>query len=99
MPIIIAQLIGGLAMAASSLVGRVLLALGLGFATFLGFDALISSITGQIDGLMSNFTSSSLAAWGGFFQIDKHISMGLSAVTTKVAIKGMQDGKKMLRSK
>jgi len=99
MPIIIAQLLGGLAMAASSLVGRVLLALGLGFVTFMGFDALVKAIVGQIDGLMATFASSSLAAWGGFFQLDKHVSMVLSAVTTKIAIKGLQDGKKVLRSK
>lgn len=97
MPMILAQLLGGLAMAMSSLVGRVLIALGLGFVTYLGFDALMSSIVGQINSLMGTFAASSLAAWGGFFQLDKHVSMVLSAITTKIAMKGLADGKKFLR--
>ena len=96
MPIILAQLIGALVQATGSILGRVLIGLGLGFVSYVGFDALVSSITSQIDSLMSGFTGSTLAAWGGFFQIDKHVSMVLSAITVKVAIKGLQDGKKSL---
>lgn len=99
MPIFLGALLGGLANSMGSFVGRSLIALGLGFATYVGFDALVSSIVAQINQLMSGFTNSSLAAWGGFFQIDKHITMVLSAVATKIAMKGMQDGKKMLRRK
>jgi len=98
MPIIIGQLIGALVMAMGSLVGRVLVALGLGFVSYLGFDALVSSITSQIGGLMGGFSSSSLAAWGGFFQLDKHVSMVLSAITVKIAMKALGDGKKVLKA-
>lgn len=99
MPFFLSQLFGGLAMATGSFVGRALIGLGLGFVTYLGFDALVSAIVGQIQGLMAGFAGSSLAAWGGFFQLDKHVSMVLSAVSTKIMMKGLQDGKKMLRRK
>lgn len=99
MPLFLGALLGGLADSMGSFLGRILIGLGLGFATFLGFDALVSSILSQIESLMTGFTGSSLAAWGGFFQIDKHVSMVLSAITTKIVMKGLQDGKKSLRRK
>lgn len=99
MPIIVASIIGALAQAMGSLVGRVLIALGLGFVSYKGFDALVSSITEQIMGLITGFGTSELAAWAGFFQIDKHFSMTLSAITVKIAMNGIQDGKKFITSK
>ena len=99
MPILVASILGGLAQAAGSLVGRVLIALGLGFASYMGFNALIGQITGQINDLISSFGASVLAEWAGFFQIDKHFSMILSAITAKIALNGMQDGKKFIVNK
>lgn len=99
MPYFLGALLGGLADSMGSFVGRALIGLGLGFATYLGFDALVSSILSQIESLMTGFAGSSLAAWGGFFQIDKHVSMVLSAVSTKIMMLGLQDGKKTLRRK
>ena len=49
MPIIIAQLLGGLVAAAGSLVGRVLISLGFGFATYAGYDLLINTIKNKIN--------------------------------------------------
>lgn len=99
MPLFLGALLGGLADSMGSFIGRALIGLSLGFVTYIGFDALVSSILSQINSLMQGFTSSSLAAWGGFFQIDKHVSMVLSAVSTKIMMKGLQDGKKHLRRK
>lgn len=97
MPIIIGQLLGGLAMAMSSLIGRALVALGLGFATFVGVNALISSIEADIMGFLNSIQMSpSMLAWAGFFQIDRHFSMVLSAVAVRVLMAGMQDGVKRL---
>lgn len=97
MPIIIGQLLGGLAMAMSSLIGRALVALGLGFATFVGVNALISSIQADIMGFLNSIQMSpSMLAWAGFFQIDRHFSMVLSAVAVRVLMAGMQDGVKRL---
>lgn len=97
MPIIIGQLLGGLAMAMSSLIGRALVALGLGFATYVGVNALISSIEADIMGFLNSIQmSQSMLAWAGFFQIDRHFSMVLSAVAVRVLMAGMQDGVKRL---
>lgn len=94
MPILVASIIGALVQAAGSLVGRVMIALGLGFASYVGFNALVGTITGQITGLISDFGSSDLVGWAGFFQIDKHFSMVLSAITVKITLNGLQDGVK-----
>ena len=99
MPIIVAQIIGGLAMAASTLVGRVLIALGFGFATYNGFDYLMQSILGQIMSLIGNFANSQLVAWAGYLMLDKHISLILSAISVKVLLNGLSDGKKFLSRK
>ena len=99
MPIIIAQLLGGLVAAAGSLVGRVLISLGFGFATYTGYDLLISTIKNKILSLAGSFSSSALVEWAGFLQIDRHISLILSAITVKILLNGLADGKKFLSRK
>lgn len=99
MPIIIAQLLGGLVAAAGSLVGRVLIALGFGFASYVGYDLLISTIKTKIIALTGSFGASALVEWAGFMQIDRHISLILSAITVKVLLNGLSDGKKFLTRK
>ena len=42
MPLFLASLLGGLAAAMGSLVGRVLVALGIGFVSFTGFSTVLS---------------------------------------------------------
>lgn len=97
MPMILAQLLGGLAMAMSSLIGRALVALGLGFATYVGVNALISSIEADIIGFLNQIQMSpTMLAWAGFFQIDRHFSLVLSAVAVRVLMAGIQDGVKRL---
>ena len=99
MPIIIAQLLGGLIAAAGSLVGRVLISLGFGFASYAGYDALISTMKNKIMSLVDGFNSPALIEWAGFLQIDRHISLILSAITVKVLLNGLADGKKFLTRK
>lgn len=97
MPIIIGQLLGGLAMAMSSLIGRALLALGLGFASYVGINALISGIEADINSYLASIQlDPQIMAWAGFFQLDKHFSMVMSAVAIRVVMAGMQDGVKRL---
>lgn len=79
-----------------SLVGRVLLALGFGFTSYVGFNALVDSVMQQAWGVFSGF-SGLVLEWAGFFQIDKHLTMVASAITTKIALNGISDGKKFLR--
>lgn len=96
MPFWVANLISGLVMGASTLVGRVLIALGFGYASYSGFDFLIQSTLDKIMGLLGDFSSSPMAAWAGFLMLDKHISLALSAISVKVLLNGLSDGKKFL---
>ena len=97
MPFIIGQLLGGLAMAMGSLIGRALVALGLGFVTYMGVNALISSIEADIVAFLSHIQMSpSMLAWAGFFQIDRHFSLVLSAIAVRVVMSGIKDGVKQL---
>lgn len=92
MPLIISALLGGLISLVGSLVGRVLVALGLGFVEYQGISTLISTITQQATAAFGGFEGSGLAgilAWAGFFQLDVHISILVSAIGVKVFLNAM----------
>jgi hypothetical protein len=86
MQFLVARLIGAFAMAAGSLVGRVLLALGISFVTYTGFDTGVVWLKDQIISNMSAMPAEvvSLLAW---LWVDKAIGMTFSAYTAALAIK------------
>lgn len=83
---IIASLIGALSTAAGSLVGRVLLALGMGFVTFKGADVSISWILDFIKQSLSAMPVQ-VVNFFAFLWIDKALSMVFSAYTTAAFIR------------
>lgn len=85
MQFIVAAVLGGLLQIAGSLVGRVLLALGIGFVTYAGFQVGIDWLLGQIKSNMSGLPSEVLSflAW---LWVDKAISMVFSAYSAAAAI-------------
>jgi len=97
MPVFIAALLGGLVSAAGSLVGRVLIALGVGFVTYQGLDVSLNFIKTQ-----TLATISSLPA--EIFQIVSTLQLGTSinimasAYAAKMVIAGLTSGavKKMV---
>lgn len=89
MPWIISMLLGGLLQIAASLVGRVLIALGFGFVEYVGISALVDSAKASAAGLLGAVGSSSLAEWAGFFRIDVHLSIVLSAIGVKVLLNAL----------
>ena len=89
MPWIISVLLGGLLRIVSSFVGRVLLALGFGFVEFVGVSALVDSVKSQASALLGGVGASSLAEWAGFFRIDVHISIIISAIGVKVLLNSL----------
>ena len=93
MPMIVSWILGGLLQIASSLVGRVLLALGFGFVEYAGFSALIDNVKQQASSLIGALGSSSLAEWAGFFRIDVHLSIVLSAIGVKVMLNALSGDK------
>ena len=95
MPLIISALSGALISLADSLVGRVLASLALGFVEFTGLDLLVSSATSAATQSLQNFEGSGLAgvlAWAGFFQLDVHLCLIISAVSVKLLLNSMSGG-------
>lgn len=85
MPLLM-SLLGGLLTIAGSMVGRVLLALGMGFVTFKGFDLTVSWLLTQIKGYIGGMPADvvSFLAW---CWVDKAIGMVFSAYSAAIAVK------------
>ena len=86
MQFIVAAILGGLLQIATSLVGRVLLALGIGFVTYSGFQVGIDWLLNEIKANMSALPSEvvSFLAW---VWMDKAISMVFAAYAAAAGIK------------
>lgn len=83
---LLAALLGGLLTIASSMVGRVLLALGMSYVTYSGFDASVTWLLEQIKaniGQMGGDTISFLA----WLWVDKAIGVIFSAYAAALTIK------------
>lgn len=93
MPWIISVLLGGLIQIVGSLVGRVIVALGFGFVEYVGVSALIDQIKLDAQGYINAVGASDLAAWAGFFRIDVHLSIIISAVGVKVLLSALTGDK------
>jgi hypothetical protein len=93
MPVIISWLLRGLLEIAGSMVGRVLLSLSLGYVEYSGVSALIDATKTSAVSAITSFGASGLAAWAGFFRIDVHISIIISAIGVKVALNGLGGNK------
>ncbi len=89
MPWFVSILIGGLLELVGSFVGRVVLALGFGFVEFVGISTLIDAAKSQASSMIGAVGSSSVAAWAGFFRIDVHLSIILSAIGVKVLLNSL----------
>lgn len=89
MPWIISVLLGGLLQLVGSFVGRVIVALGFGYVEYTGISMLVDSVKTQATGLISQVGASSLAEWAGFFRIDVHLSIVLSAIGVKVLLNAL----------
>ena len=93
MPWIISVFLAGLLRLVGSFVGRVILALGFGFAEFVGISAMIDGVKSQATMLMGSVGASSLAQWAGFFRIDVHVTIILSAIGVKVLLNSLGGSK------
>ena len=91
MPTLIAALLSGLASMMGSLVGRVLLALGIQYVTYTGASIVIST---ALDHAMANFTGlpSTALQFVAVFRVDECISILSGAFAASVSISGIQNG-------
>lgn len=93
MPWILSMLLGGLLQLVASFVGRVILALGMGYVEYVGISTLIDSAKNSAMSLIGNVGASSLVDWAGFFRIDVHLSIIISAIGVKVALNALGGSK------
>ena len=91
MPIFIAALIGGLVQAASSFVGRALVALGFGYVAYTGIDiALESAKTSFISA--ANGLPADVVGMLGVLKIGTGVNIILSALTARLILNGLTSG-------
>lgn len=98
MPFIASAIIGALATTMGSLVGRVLLALGIGFVTYKGVDTAAGFLLDQIKSGFSQMPVDVLnfLAWTW---IDKAIGMIFSAWAASMALQGIAGAVTKMRIK
>lgn len=91
MPAILLALFSGLGMAMSSLVGRVLVALGIQYVTYTGLDVGFDWVLGEA---MTNLAGLpvEVANMIGLFRIDDAIQIIAGAVAARWAIAGLTSG-------
>lgn len=88
---LVAVILGYFGAAASSLVGRVLLALGMGYVTYKGFNAsvdfLLNEIKSNINGMPADVISFLAFLW-----VDKAIGMVFAAYSAALLVKVSASG-------
>lgn len=92
MPIFIAALLGGLVSAAGSLVGRVLIALSIGYVSYTGLDLILSAIESQIHASFTGFPALALSVLA-LLKVDVCINIALSACAARLVLAGITSGK------
>jgi ABC-type Co2+ transport system permease subunit len=95
MPIFIAALWGGLIQVCGTLVGRIIVALGISLVTFGGIDTSLtwmkSQITNSFNGLPSQAVGVLSAAGVG-----AAVAIVISAIAARLALDALTDGKKVV---
>lgn len=91
MPLFVAALIGGLIQALGTIVGRILISLGVGFVTYQGITATIdyvkSVIVSNLGGLPAD-----VVGIASVCQLDTAVSIIFSAIAVRFVIQGLTSG-------
>jgi hypothetical protein len=90
-PIIVGTVIGGLIQAAGTLVGRVLVSLGIGYASFTGIDAGIEWAKTFLVGKLGALPPVAVGI-ASTMQVGTCISILTSAVLARLVLAGLQNG-------
>jgi Protein of unknown function (DUF2523) len=91
MPVFVAALIGGLVSAASSLVGRVLLALGIGYVAYTGISALLDWLKAEVMSELSGLPAQGITILT-LLKVDVGISIIFSAYAARLILAGVTSG-------
>jgi Protein of unknown function (DUF2523) len=91
MPTILAWLIGGLVSAAGTLVGKVLISLGIGYVVYTGVDTSLAWAKAQFVSNLAGIPAKALQM-AALAKVGVCVSMLISALTTRVLMQGMTSG-------
>lgn len=91
MPVFIASLLGGLIQVAGTLVGRVLISLGIGYMSFTGLDTSLAWLRQTIAAQWSGLPAQTMAV-ASALQLGSGVSVILSAITARLVLEGMTSG-------
>lgn len=91
MPLIIAALWGALVSLVGTIVGRVLVSLAIGYATFSGIDASLTWAKNQFLSGLSGLPADAIGL-AHTMKLGVCVSMLLAALTTRLLIAGMTSG-------
>lgn len=91
MQLFIAALLGALVQAAGTLVGKVLLSLGIGYVVYTGVDASLAWMKAQAVAGFAGAHAQTLAAMGAL-KVGNQISILFSALTARLTLNGLTSG-------
>lgn len=91
MPVFVAALIGGLVSAAGSLIGRILIAMGVGIVAYSGIDVAITALKNDV---ISNILGQDahIVQLLGALRIDQSVNILFSAYAARMVLKGLTGG-------
>ena len=87
-PVIAASLIGGLISVTGTIVGRVLVALGVGVVTYTGVQVGIDSLLSNLDSAISGVPADILGLLG-FMRVGEAINIIISAMSARMLLNGL----------
>lgn len=89
LPVIAASLIGGLISVTGTIVGRVLVALGVGVVTYTGVQLGIDSLLSNLDSAISGVPADILGLLG-FMRVGEAMNIIISAMSARMLLNGLQ---------
>lgn len=91
MPVFLAALLGGLVSAAGSIVGRVLISLGIGYVTYQGLSTAMDYMRDLVWTNLGSL-SADILQLVSVLQVDTAINIMFSAVAARLVIRGLTGG-------
>ena len=91
MPLLVAAIWGALIQIAGTLVGKVLVSLGIGYVTYSGIDTSLAWAKGQFLAGMSGLPAAAVQL-AGLMNVGECVSMLLSAVAARMVLAGLTAG-------
>ena len=89
LPVIAASVIGGLISVTGTIVGRVLVALGVGVVTYTGVQAGIDSLLANLDSAIAGVPADILGLLG-FMRVGEALNIIISAMSARMLLNGLQ---------